>query len=38
MIFFALLKSALNLQYFQKKISLIAQALLKLITAKQVAT
>ena len=34
----AFLKSTLNLENFEKKISLIAQVLKKLVTAKQVAT
>ena len=32
------MKSTLNLEYFEKKVSLIAELLPKLITAKQVAT
>ena len=36
--FIAFLKSTLNFKYFEKKISLKAEVLRKLLTAKQVAT
>ena len=37
-LFIAFLKSSLNLEYFEKKISLIALVLQNLLTAKQLAT